>query len=218
MYIDEKIASMDRLRRENIRAEMEKELLQEHKKKPLTIEAALVGIEEGELRLEGQPLLEFDSYVIPGKGIPIVTLKNFYEASQEDEGGVIFLKRSKEISQIISWPETILKPTTFDQWGNLLVNGMAANHMYAEIKKKKQLKYIEYLCYEVPSGKGPVYNLMFRFRDKSNTTVGNYNCMGVDKDTFGIIFEAMMAALDQWTEASTREAQDGKNRDSEHLE
>lgn len=218
MYIDEKIASMDRLRRENIRAEMEKERLQEQKKKPLTIEEALGGMEKGVLRLEGQPLLEFDSYIMPVKKIPFVILKNFYEASQEDEDGVIFLKRSKEISQIISWPETILKPTTFDKWGNLLVNGMAANHMYAEIKKKQQLKHIEYLCYEVPSGKGPVYNLMFRFRNKRNTTVGNYNCMGVDKDTFGIIFEAMMAALDQWTELSTREAQDGKKRDSEYLE
>lgn len=218
MFIDEKIASMDRLRRENLKEELEKEKQKEADKQGLTIEEALNGIHAGKLQLEGMPLLEFDSYIATAKNIPFVTFKNFYDAKQEDEEGVIFLKRAKEISQIISWPKTIMKPTTFDQWGNLLVNGMAANRLCAEIKKKKQLKHIEYICYEVPSGKGPVYNVMFRFREKSYTALGNYNCMGEDENTFGIIFEAMMAALDQWTDASTREAQDGKIRESGNME
>lgn len=218
MYIDEKIASMDRLRRENLREEWKKEQLQEEKKEPLTIEDALTGIEKGELRLEGMPLIEFESYIASAQNIPFTVMKNFYDAKQEDAEGVIFLKHTKEISQIISWPKTIIKPTTFEQWGNLLVNGMAANRLYAEIKKKKQLKHIEYICYEVPSGKGTVYNVMFRFRDSSYCTLGNYNCMEADKDIFGIIFEAMMAALDQWADASTREAQNGKDRESGNVE
>lgn len=218
MFIDEKIAAMDRLRRNNMREERERLTSKGVDKKPLLVEDALAGICAGKLQLEGIPLLEFDTYIMPTQNIPFVTFKNFYDAKQEDEEGVIFLKRAKEISQIISWPKTILKPTTFEQWGNLLVNGMAANRMSAEIKKKKQLNHIEYICYEVPSGKGPVYNVMFRFRDKGYTAFGNYNCMGEDQDTFGIIFEAMMAALDQWTDASTREAQDGKNKESGNRE
>ena len=39
--------------------------------------------------------------------------------------------------------------------------------------------------------------------------------MGIDKDTFGIIFEAMMAMLDQWSDTSTREAQNGENETME---
>ena len=214
MFIDEKIASMDRLRRENLRKELE-ERKADQDKKMLTIEEAMAGIQAGKLQMEGIPLLEFDSYIMPVKNIPFIIFKNFYDANQEDEEGVIFLRREKEISQIVSWPKTILKPTTFEQWGNLLVNGMAANRIHADIKKKQQLKDIEYICYEVPSGKGAVYNLMFRFRDKEHTAIGNYNCMGIDKDTFGIIFEAMMAMLDQWTDTSTREAQNGENETME---
>ena len=199
---------------EKARKELE-ERKADQDKKMLTIEEAMAGIQAGKLQMEGIPLLEFDSYIMPVKNIPFIIFKNFYDANQEDEEGVIFLRREKEISQIVSWPKTILKPTTFEQWGNLLVNGMAANRIHADIKKKQQLKHIEYICYEVPSGKGAVYNLMFRFRDKEHTAIGNYNCMGIDKDTFGIIFEAMMAMLDQWTDTSTREAQNGENETME---
>lgn len=213
MFIDERIASMDRLRRENIKAKLNNENQNDTDKKPLTIEEAIAGIQEGKLQLEGVPLIEFDSYIMPVQNVPFIIFKNFYDAKEENEEGVILLKREREISQIISWPKQSVPTTTFEQWGNLLVNGMASNRLYAEIKKKKQLKHIEYICFEVPSGKGPVYNILFRFREKKCPALGNYNCMSSDKDTIGIIFEAMVAALDQWADASTWEEQDGENRE-----
>ena len=63
MFIDEKIASMDRLRRENLRKELE-ERKADQDKKMLTIEEAMAGIQAGKLQMEGIPLLEFDSYII----------------------------------------------------------------------------------------------------------------------------------------------------------
>lgn len=216
MYIDEKLASMDRLRRENMREESQRE--QQKETKQLTIEEAIAGIEKGELQLERMPLIEFESFIEPTQKIPFVIFKNFYNAKQENDEGIIFLKRPNEISQILSWPKAEITSTTFEQWGNLLVNGMAANRMYTEIKKKKQLKHIEYICYQVPSGKGPIYNLMFRFREKNYKCLGNYNCMSSDQEVFGIIFEAMMVTLDQWTDASIREAQDGRNKESGSVE
>ena len=66
MFIDEKIASMDRLRRENLRKELE-ERKADQDKKMLTIEEAMAGIQAGKLQMEGIPLLEFDSYIMPVK-------------------------------------------------------------------------------------------------------------------------------------------------------
>lgn len=214
MRIDEKIASMDRMRRQNEREERnEKDKQEEPPKRILTIEEALEGILKGELQLEGEPLIEFETYTPPKGAVPFVIFKNFYEAKQETEEGIIYLKRTKEISQILSWPKAEIKSAAFEQWGNLLVNGMAANRIYAEIKEKKQLTHIEYISYEVPSKKGPVYNLIFRFKEKKYNFVGNYNCMSADKDTFGVILEAMAVALDQWMDGRIREAQDEKNRE-----
>ena len=52
MFIDEKIASMDRLRRENLRKELE-ERKADQDKKMLTIEEAMAGIQAGKLQMEG---------------------------------------------------------------------------------------------------------------------------------------------------------------------
>ncbi|MFQ7874105.1 hypothetical protein [Enterocloster sp.] len=51
MFIDEKIASMDRLRRENLRKELE-ERKADQDKKMLTIEEAMAGIQAGKLQMK----------------------------------------------------------------------------------------------------------------------------------------------------------------------
>lgn len=215
MYIDEKIAGMDRRRRQAEREEAQEENKDKQagpQKKDLTVAEAAAGIKEGKLQLEEGPLLEFDSFICPVKEIPFVKFKDFFEAKQETEEGNIYLKRSKEISQIVNWPKAAIRPTTFKQWEYLLVNGMAASRLYAEIKKRKQLTHVEYLCYEVPSGKGPVYNVMFRFKDARYNVTGNYNCMNEEKGTYGVILEAMVVVLDQWLNERIEEEQNERSR------
>lgn len=41
----------------------------------LTIEEAMAGIQAGKLQMEGIPLLEFDSYIMPVKNIPFIIFK-----------------------------------------------------------------------------------------------------------------------------------------------
>ena len=64
MFIDEKIASMDRLRRENLRKELE-ERKADQDKKMLTIEEAMAGIQAGKIQMGGNPLFGFDSFINP---------------------------------------------------------------------------------------------------------------------------------------------------------
>ncbi len=109
---------------------------------------------------------------------------------------MIHLNRAHEVSQIISWPKERIKSMTLNQWANMLVNGMAANGMHVRIGKKEQLDHVEYICFDVPTGKGWLYNIVFRVRDGQLT--GNYNCMKAEQDTYGTFLEAMVITFNNW--------------------
>ena len=198
MNLDEKIALLERARRQKVREEQEQELQQQQKEeaKILTLSDALVGIMAEKMRLENGDLFEFETRNFSDKNIPLVIFKNFYQATQEEDEGVIHLNRDHEVSQIISWPKERVKSMTLNQWSNMLVNGMAANGMHVRIEKKEQLDHVEYICFDVPTGKGWLYNIVFRVREGQLT--GNYNCMKAEQDTYGIFLEAMVITFNNW--------------------
>lgn len=197
MQADEKIAELERMRR--IKEQMEQEEPNDTKKEnPLTMEEALDGINEGKLCLRNGELLEFEIQNYFKEEFPFITFKDFYQAAQEEESGLILVNHDRNVSQIMSWNPKKRKAATLNQWANLLTNGMAANHMYAKIIKKENLKTIEYICFEVPAGADTVWNIMFRFKNCFKWFSGNYNCMKQDADSLGVCLEAMVWKLDQW--------------------
>lgn len=197
MRVDEKIAELERTRR--IKEQMEQENQDDTAELSLlTVEEALQGIHEGRLDLKNGEILEFETRNYFKQEIPFVVFKDFYQASQEEESGLILVHHDRNVSQIMSWNPEKRKAVTLNQWANLLVNGMAANHMHAKIIKKEKLKTIDYICFLVPAGGRMVWNIMFRFRDRFKWFSGNYNCMEQDADTYGVCFESMVRELDQW--------------------
>lgn len=195
MNLDEKIALLERARRQKIREEKEQAEQKEETKK-LTLSEAIDGIAAGNMKLENGDFFEFEIRKYSDKDNPFVLFKNFYQASQEEDEGVIHVNHTHEVSQVISWPKASIKPTTLDQWANMLVNGMAANGMHARIEKKEQLDHVEYICFDVPTGAGWLYNIVFRVREGQLT--GNYNCKKTEQDTFGIFLEAMVITFNNW--------------------
>lgn len=199
MRLDEKIALLERERRQQ---EKEEKLLAEQKEnalrkpvKKLTLEEAIEGIRTGEFILEGGELFEFETRTFTDSQIPVVTFRNFFEASQEEVEGAIYVSHTHEVSQILSWPKETIKPVTMEQWANLLVNGMAANRLHAKIVKKEELDFVDYICFDVPSGKDRLYNIIFRLKGTGQQFTGNYNCRKQDEDTYGVFLEAMVITL-----------------------
>lgn len=199
MRLDEKIALLERERRQQ---EKEEKLLAEQKenaqKEPvqkLTIEKAMEGIRTGEFRLESGELFEFETRTFTDSQIPVVIFRNFFEASQEEAEGVIYVSHTHEVSQILSWPKEPIKPVSMKQWANLLVNGMAANRLHAKIVKTEELDFVDYICFDVPSGKDRLYNIVFRLKGTGQQFTGNYNCRKQDEDTYGVFLEAMVITL-----------------------
>ncbi|MDR1769863.1 MAG: hypothetical protein LBS02_04395 [Hungatella sp.] len=196
MNLDEKIALLERARRRKVREEKEQAEQRKEEAKTLTLSDALDGIKAGKMRLENGDLFEFETRKYSDQNIPLVLFKNFYQATQEDDEGVIHLNRANEVSQIISWPKERVKSMTLNQWANMLVNGMAANGLHVKVGKKEQLDHVEYICFDVPTGNGWLYNIVFRVREGQLT--GNYNCMKAEKDTYGIFLEAMVITFNNW--------------------
>lgn len=200
MNLDEKIALMEREKRQKEKAlrEAAVEKKADAPGKKLTLQEALEGLHAGEIRLPEGEHLEFETHFYSEENVPMIIFKNFHQALKEDKEGVIYINHTKEVSQILSWPKTQIKPATFSQWSNQLVNGMASNGLHARVGKKKQLDHVEYICFDVPTGKGWLYNIVFRRKGEEQSLTGNYNCLKEDKDTYGIFLEAMVVALDQW--------------------
>ncbi|WP_349943833.1 hypothetical protein ABFV83_11015 [Lacrimispora sp. BS-2] len=196
MNLDEKIALLERARRQKVREEKEQAEQRKEEAKILTLSDALNGIKAGEMRLENGELFEFETRKYSDKNMSLVLFKNFYQATQENDEGVIYLNRAHEVSQIISWPKERVKPMALNQWANMLVNGMAANGMHVKIGKKEQLDHVEYICFDVPTGNGWLYNIVFRVR--GGQLMGNYNCMKAEQDTYGIFLEAMVITFNNW--------------------
>lgn len=199
MRLDEKIALLERERRrqekeEKLQAEQKESAPKEPAKK-LTLEEAMDGIRAGELRLESGEIFEFETRTFTDSQIPVVTFRNLFEASQEEPEGVIYVNHTHEVSQILSWPKEPIKQVTMNQWANLLVNGMAANRLHAKIVKTEELDFVDYICFDVPSGKDTLYNIVFRLKATGQQFTGNYNCRKQDEDTYGVFLEAMVITL-----------------------
>ena len=207
MQTDERIALLDRMRRMK---EQEEKEVQTQEVRALTLEQAFAAISEGKLELEDGRQLEFEIRPYFKEGLPFICFKGFYQASKEDESGLILVNHEEGVSQIMSWTPQKREAKTLQQWGNLLVNGMAANHMSAKIRKKKSLEQIEYICFEVPAGEKRVWNLMFRFKTQWMEFTGNYNCLQEDAETYGILLEAMVIKLDEWMRTQEGGGMDGE--------
>lgn len=210
MQVDEKIAVLERMRRQEEKARAEEQNTAKlPEKEKLTIEQALSGIDSGKLILDDGSSLEFEDCIYFKENIAFVIFKNFYDASQEEESGLIMVSHDKNVSQIMSWAQGSRKAKTLKQWTNLLVNGMAANGMSAKIVKRAELDEVEYFCYEVPTGKGMLWNIMFRFKNRWKDFAGSYNCMKKDVDIYGTCLEAMVLHLNAWAGAQEKECTDG---------
>ena len=207
MYLDERIALLDRMRRMNEQEEVEA-VPQENK--GLSMEQTLESLSNGKLKLEDGSMLEFELQTHFPQKIPFVCFKDFYQASREEKEALILVNHDKAVSQIMTFATQERVAKTLDQWANLLVNGMAANRMYAKVLKKVSLEKVEYICFEVPAAEKWVWNIIFRFKDKWLNFNGNYNCLKQDTPLYGMLLEAMVVQLNQWVMEQEGMDVDGK--------
>ncbi len=199
MFVDEQIALLERYQRQ-LKKEEEKQEKAEaiREEKQITLEEAKQGVEEGILTLRDGKKIEVEKKIYFQQQIQVPILKNFYDAHEEDGITVAYVNHDHEISQIFTYLDEDMQEIPLEDWSKVLVNGMIASGLYADIIKTEQTATLEYICFLVPTKKGDIYNIVFRMRGKERKFTGNFNCMKLEQDPYGTILEAMVLKIGEW--------------------
>ncbi|HIS60946.1 MAG TPA: hypothetical protein IAC14_01675 [Candidatus Scybalomonas excrementigallinarum] len=196
MFVDERIALLERYQRQLKREEEGKK--EEKKEELLTIEQAKQGIEKGVITLFDGREIEIEKKIYFKQQIQVPILKNFYDAHEEDGTSAVYVNHEHEISQILTYLDENMQEIPLEDWKKVLVNGMIASGLYADVIKAEQTESLEYICFLVPSKKGDIYNIVFRMRGQERKFTGNFNCMKKEQDPYGTILEAMVLKIGEW--------------------
>lgn len=217
-FVDERIAMLEReyrrQKREEIKAQEERLCEGTGKKESIlpemTLEEMLEAVREGSVTLPDGQTHTFETRIYFEDRIPMVLIRNFYTGVKEDTGVAIFVNHDQNASQILTVSDKKLEKVSIGKWKKQLVNNMKMSGTYAQVIKEIVLENLDYLIYRTPTGKGWTYNLIFRIRYGSNRVVGNYNCFEKDKDTYGLLLEALVLRLNELLSEPLREAVEGE--------
>lgn len=213
-FVDERIAMLEREKRNQKREEAEKLSAgagkAESQPQGMTLEEMLKAVREGSITLPGKGKLDFETRYYFEDKIPMVLIRDFYTGVQEDAAVAVFVNHDHDVSQILTVSDKKLEKTGIGKWKNQLTQGMKMSGTYAEVTKEIVLENLDYLIYRTPTGKGWVHNLIFRIRFGSNRVIGNYNCFEKDKDTYGLLLEALVLRLNELLSVPSGESVEGE--------
>lgn len=198
-FVDEQIAMIEREKRRQDREEILASGRENREEAAfrMSLEEALQGVREGSLLLPENERFEFEVRHYFEDEIPAVVIRNFYTGVQEDKDVVFLVNHDQNISQVLTVSDKKMERQSIGKWKKQLETGMNAAGTYADITKEAVLENLDYLIYRTPTGKGWTYNLIFRIRTGSERVVGNYNCFEKDKDTYGLMLEALVHRLNE---------------------
>lgn len=199
-YTDERIAMLER---EHRRQREEKPQTKEDRAQTyMTLKEMLEAVRAGSVVFPDNEKFSFEVRNCFEDRIPMVLVKDFYTGVDEEEGVAIFVNHDKDISQVLTVSDKELGKDSIGSWKKQLMLGMKAAGTYAEVTKEKVMENLDYLCFRTPTGKGWVYNFIFRIHTGSNRVVGNYNCLEKNKRTYGLMLEALLLRTNELLSAT----------------
>lgn len=213
-YVDERIAMLERESRRQKREEAERlersEVEKENVTPKMTLEEMLDCVRGGKVTFPEGATHDLETRVYFEDRIPMVLIKDFYTGVEEAPAVAIFVNHDQNASQILTVSDKPMEKQSIGKWKKQLVSGMKAVNSYAEVTKEIVLENLDYLIYRTPTGKGWTYNIIFRIRFGSNRVVGNYNCFERDKDTYGLLLEALVLRLNELLSMPLQETSEGE--------
>lgn len=199
-YIDEKIALLEREARQQEAEEAathNKQANQDRQEKRITLEEMLKAVREGTVTLFTGEKYAFTVRTVLEERLPMALIKDIYTGVQENEGVAIFVNHDQGISQILTLADKPMGEESIGKWKLRLEGSMQQVGAYAEVTAEKALENLDYLIFRTPTGNGWIHNLIFRIRTGSGRVVGNYNCYEKDKNTYGVMLEALVLHMNE---------------------
>lgn len=193
-FVDEKIAAIERARRLTRRDEEEKVVARAEEgtnEDVLTLEEIQKGIAMGQVEIEGQ-LLTFEKQIYFDHKLPLLIIKDFFDEVKIEKQALLFVSNTSNLCMMCTYLDENLPEKSIEVRQKEMEENFLKMNMYAEVLKVESLKYLDYIVYRTPTGKGWVYNIVYWVLKNERRIVGNMNCLDKQKDTYGLLLEALI--------------------------
>lgn len=199
-YRDEKIAFLEREVRKQTAEEAAAKRKQDERTcrmKSFTLEEVLEAVREGNVVFQDGERLEVVERALLSGRVRILSLKDRFIGPEENGDTAVLVDHERGLSQMIALADGSLLSESMDAWKMRLEEGMKSMGLYAEVTGQKKLTHLDYLLYRMPSARGWIRNVAFRMKTEEGMAAGNYNCYEKDRETYGLLLEALVLRLDE---------------------
>jgi len=194
--IDEKIAKLKMQQRIEKEEALKKELNEENHKadeEEITIEEVISQIKSGLLNINNTNFKFENKVLIKGKlEIPIPLA--YFEERVNTNKNVTLINELDGVSFTLTYVDKGAQKQSFAKFKRGMENNFKDMELYLEWIEEGEVgdgaSKIYYGTYKTPTGKGPIYNLIFYREYKGTLLIGNYNCFYKDIKTWELIIKA----------------------------
>ncbi|MHC1686043.1 MAG: hypothetical protein AB6733_24460 [Clostridiaceae bacterium] len=197
--IDEKIAKLKLEERLEKERELNEKLQEEAKakeaetKQKITVEEVMEQIKTGEVNIYGKSFKFVTEKFLNGlieMPIPLA----YFEEKVNTPVAITLVNDFYGISFTGSYVKKGAMKQTFAQFKAGMEQGFKSMEMYMEWLEEGEVgegkSKVNYGTYKTPTGKGDVYNLIFRREYKGSLLIGNYNCFYKDIEIWELLIKA----------------------------
>ena len=193
-FLDEKIAALEKANRLMKKADaITKDGQQDNSENrlQLKLDETIIALQQGEVVINNQ-IIEFELENYFENNLKLILPKKFFDEINKQLETVVFVNNDKGISILVNYFAQGMEEQPIEVLKSQLEDNFVKLGMYAETLKQETLDNLRYLCFHTPTGKGWIYNIIFYINSKGKGIVGNLNCQEKDKDTYGVLLEAMV--------------------------
>lgn len=161
-----------------------------------TLEELAEGIRKGEQYLYTR-LLKFELKRLLDGRIIIPYIKDFFDVELDEPESAFFVSNEYIAAMTISDVpcEKVMQP--LEEWITEISEPLKEYHWHIKPVKKKSMGNMEYFCFVMPTSKGKLYNVTFRYHMGERLYIGVMNCLEEEKKGMGLLLEAMVYVIEE---------------------
>ena len=196
--VDEKIASIEKAQRQQMKEELlkDKDIKQEEIK--LTVKKAREGIKTGTLTVMDKQYRFKKKELLNGKIQWFDLVGEWEEQVETTEVGdyAWFFSGISEFMEVyLFYPAQQCIKTTMQEHIDVMKRTFQELGLFIRVEEKKECEQFDYFTYFLASGKGDVFGISFWQKDGDYKCTGSMTCLYQQKDTIGKILEAMVQEI-----------------------
>lgn len=195
--IDEKIAKLkmqQRIEKEKeLKKESEEENLASEEKEEITLEEVIKQISNGSLDINNTNFKFVNKVLLNGK-LEIPMPLAYFEERVNTNTNTTLINDNDGISFTLAYVDKGAQKQSFAKFKKGMEKNFKDMELYLEWIEDGEVgdgsSKIFYGTYKTPTGRGPIYNLIFYREYKGTLIIGNYNCFERDIKTWELIIKA----------------------------